>query len=291
MKRLGWIVCKALIERKQKGLKASLLSFLPPNHKDLFLHLPTISEGLCSELDLKNDILERTHYSWYLPFLRSFPEKEILFFLSSLPQHVAEKLRTSLKIHHSYVPISLTAQRFFTQKLTDFLLTTNSDLLPIKALKASSLHLLLSVPYETFFYAINLLGLHDLAAELPLIIDSHKLKAIYGLFPKEKQTFLKMLSLKKEPILFKRIEINKWDGKEDSLLLPLFQRGVNRLAKALYPESEDFIWYIKHTLDVETAQLFQSLHRPIENAKVYGILANQVLEALTFAQKVNPMST
>ena len=185
------------------------------------------------------------------------------------------------------VDLSKTAQVFFQQKMADFLLQT-SDVLPLAALPPSSLNVLLELTSEELRFLIELLGLHDLAVELNQIIDNHKLKKIHALFSKEKEAFLKMLAHKKEPIIFKRMEISRWDGKADSLLTSLFQRGLNRLAKALYPEDTDFIWYIKHRMDIETAHMFHSLYKKLENPKAYSFLSKQVLEAFSFLRKTNP---
>ena len=234
MKQLGRLVCRTFIEKRKRDSRKELFSFLPPTEKELILNLSAPSHDISLGFDLTGDVLNQTHSSWLIPFLRQFSEKEICLFLSSLNKAKAEELKKSLKCSMPLPPLTDTAQKFFKQKMIDFLLTGAEDLLPLEALAKTSLKPLLDLSCEDLHLTIELLGLHDLAVELKQIIDGTKLKKIYSLFPKEKEVYLKSLAHKKEPVLFKRIEISRWDGKAETLLPLLFQRGLNRLGKALY---------------------------------------------------------
>ncbi len=288
MKQLGWLVCKTFIEKKKNRDKTALLSFLPTKEQKLVLNLHQPSQDLSLGFNLKNDVLDWTHYSWMLPFLRSFSEKELCLFLSSLEKHTAIKLKNSLKFSMPFLKPSEIVQFFFRQKIANYLLLTNPDLLAFKALPKSPLNVLLELGSEDLRFVIELLGLHDLAIELKLIIDNAKLKKIYSIFSKEKEVFLKMLLHKKEPVVFKQIELSHWDEKPESLLLILFQRGLNRLAKAIYHENQSFVWYIQHRMDIEESHFFSSLYKTLEYPKAYKFLSLQVLEAVSFLRKIKP---
>jgi len=288
MKQLGWLICNAFIEKQKRESKATLFSFLPPSEKETISRLPSPSRDLSLGFDLKNEILSWTHYSWFLPFLRSYSEKEMCLFLSSLEEEKAKELKCSLKLSMPFLNPSSTVQTFFKQTMASFLLPRNLDLLPLEALPHSPLNPLLDLPFKDLRFVIELLGLHDLAVELKQIIDNNKLKKIYSIFPIEKQVFLKVLAHKKEPVVFKSIEMHRWDEKPESLLQILLQRGLNRLAKALYPESASFIWYIKHRMDIEEGEIFSSLFKKLGNPKAHSVLSNQVLEAVSFLQKTKP---
>jgi hypothetical protein len=288
MKQLRWLICKAFVEKQKRESKATLFSFLPANIKELVAHLPTPYLDLSLGYSLENDILLWTHYSWLLPFLRSFSEKEICLFLSTLNQIKAKKIKSTLNLSAPLLDTPASLHPFFKQKMASFLLPKNLDLLPLQALPNSPLNILLDLSSKELHFIIEILGLHDLSIELKKIIDNTKLKKIYSIFPKEKQVYLKSLAHKNEPIVFKPIEIYRWDQKAESLLHIVLQRGLNRLAKAVYPENASFIWYIKHRMNIEEGTIFSSLLKKLEQVKAHSTLAKQVLEAVSFLQKINP---
>lgn len=290
MKKIGWIVCRTFIEKQAKNSKQALFSFLPPIQREKITTLSPPSQDVSLGYDLINTLFEWTHPSWYAPFLRTLSEHDATLFISSLEEKSAEKLQKMLKLSNSRHPLHPPSQDFLKRKLVDSLLHPSVDLLPLEGLPKSNLMQLLSLSSEELRLLIEFLGLHDLAVEMKQIIDNTKLKTIYAALTPPKELFLKMLAHKKEPVVFKRIEIAHWDGKKETLLTLLFQRGLNRLAKALYPEDPSFIWYIKHHMDLEEAHLLSSFHKSLDHANAYNILSRQVLEAITFLQKINPRS-
>ncbi|MBX9924391.1 MAG: hypothetical protein K2Y01_09805 [Rhabdochlamydiaceae bacterium] len=288
MKPLSQLVCRTWIEKKKKESKMTLFSFLPPDDKESITHLTPPSQDLTLGFDLGKEVLQQTHESWLLPFLRHFSEKEVCFFLSSLPLSTAQSLKNALKCSRPLVQISATMQFFFQQKMMQYLLNSAPNLLPIKALPKSSLNLLVSLNTKELHLLVEFLGLHDLSVEIKQIIDNTKLKKIHSVLSKEKQLFLKGLTHKKEQVIFKRMELSRWDGEMDRLLSLLFQRGMNRLAKALYPEHSDLVWHIAHRMDMQEAQLLFSLHKSLEHPNAYAFLSKQILEVLSFLQTHNP---
>jgi hypothetical protein len=286
MKQLGRLVCRTFIEKRKRESRKEIFSFLSPKEKELVLNLSAPSHDISLGFDLTADVLNRTHSSWIVPFLRQFSEKEVCLFLSSLDKTQAEALKKSLKCSMPLVSLTETAQKFFKEKLVSFLLAETEDLIPINALAKTSLRPLLDLSFEDLRLSIELLGLHDLAVELKQIIDSTRLKRIYSIFPKEKEVYLKSLAHKKEPVLFKKLEISRWDGKAETLFPLLLQRGLNRLGKALYPENSDFIWYVKHHMEMEDAAMLSSLCKSLEHVRAYTYLSEQVLDAISFVQKI-----
>jgi hypothetical protein len=158
----------------------------------------------------------------------------------------------------------------------------------VQALPKSTLNALLALSSKQLRLLVEFLGLHDLSVEIKQIIDNTKLKKIHTVLSKEKQFFLKGLTHKKEQVVFKRMELSRWNGEMDRLLALLFQRGMNRLAKALYPEHPDLIWHIAHRMDIQEAQLLFSLHKSLEHPNAYAFLSKQVLEVYTFLETLNP---
>ncbi len=287
MKPLSQLLCRTWIEKKKKESKTALFALLPSTDKEAIVRLAPPSQDLTLGFNLAQEVLEEIHESWLLPFLRHFSEKEACLFLSSLPLPMAHTLKNTLKCSRPLVPLTEILQIFFRQKMAQYLLSSHPDLLPIKALPSSSLLILSTLNTQELRLLIEFLGLHDLSVEIKQIIDNTKLKKIHMVLSKEKQFFLKGLTHKKEHVIFRRMELSRWNGEMDRLLSLLFQRGMNRLAKALYPEHADLVWHLAHRLDTQEAQLLYSLHKPLEHPNAYTFLSKQILEALSFLQTLN----
>lgn len=288
MKPLSQLICKTWIEKQKKESKMALFGLLPSTDKETILRLPPPSHDLSLGCNLAQEVLEEIHDSWLLPFLRHFSEKEVCLFLSSLPSPMAQALKNTLKCSRPLVPLTQILQKFFRQKMSQYLLSSHPDVLPIKALPDSPLLVLTTLNPQELHLLIEFLGLHDLSVEIKQIIDNTKLKKIHTVLSKEKQFFLKGLTHKKEHVIFRRMELSRWNGEMEQLLSLLFQRGMNRFAKALYPEHTDLVWHLAHRLDTQEAQLLYSLHKPLENPNAYRFLSKQILEALSFLQTLNP---
>ena len=227
------------------------------------------------------------HYSWFAPFLRTLAEQEIKFFLSVFSEDQAKNLKESLLFSGKTLPLASVTKSFLQKKLIEYILKGKEDLLPIEALPSSPLSCLLEFNADKFHLLIEFLGLHDLSIEIKQIIDTIKLKKIHSFLSKEKLFFLQSLSHKKEPIVFKKMELTNWNGEEETLMNLLRKRGMNRLSKALYPENADLIWYITHRMSNEEALLFSALHKKLEQTKAYSLLANQVIELSSFLKTHN----
>lgn len=285
MGKIQKLVCNAFIEKKAKGKKDSFLAYLSPELKKEFLDLPSSCADLTSGFNQVDHLMKWTHYSWFTSFLRTLPESEIPLFLSTFPEETAKKL-SKLVLFSAPIPsLSKTAKTFLQKEIIRSLLSDTPDLEPIEALPSSPLNVLLNLSSEEIHLLIEFLGLHDLAGPLRQIIDTTKIKKIQNCLSKEKMFFLTALTQKKQPLLFQQLKLDQWNNEPQSLLDILNKRGMNRFAKALYPENPDFIWHIKHRMNREKAELFSSLHTPLDQPKTYKILTDQVLEIVTFFQK------
>jgi hypothetical protein len=290
MRKIGWLVCRTFIEKRASKSRKALFSYLPLIQKEKIENLSPPSADVSLGFELKKTLSNWVHPSWLAPFLKKLSAQDAELFLSAIDPKSAEPLKSLLKIPSSLPVISPSSASFFQEILGDYLLHLQPDLLPMEGLPRSSLSKLLTLSSKELRLLSELLGLHDLAVEIYQIIDNAKLKRIYGALSKEKEFFLKMLSNKKEPVVFKRIELSHWDGQKETLLSLLLQRGMNRLAKALYPEDPSFVWYVKHRMELEDAQLLSSFHKSLQHANGYTILSRQILEAISFLEKLNPLS-
>lgn len=280
-------VCHAFIDKKAKETKKTLFSFLPPEQQKEFSSFSPSILDLTLGFDQVRHLLQWTHYSWFAPILRALPENEIALFLSAFSEEKAKQLTECLLFSSPPALLSSVSKTFIQKEIVRSLLEKNPTLPPIESLPISPLNKLLELTSTQLSSLIDFLGLYDLAIEMRLIIDTIKIKKIQSVLSKEKIIFLSLLAGRQEPQLFKRAELNFWNEKPEDLLSLLHKKGMNRLAKVLYPEDPNFVYYIKLRMSTDQVAIFSPLHKKSEHAKTYKILAGQIMDVLTFFKKHN----
>jgi hypothetical protein len=150
----------------------------------------------------------------------------------------------------------------------------------MELLPDSPLNVLLEMPNSELYQVIDYLGMHDLAVEMKKIIDTVLLKKIQSALDPEKEEYVKKLSQKKEPVIFKRLELQKWDGRTETLKKVILHRGINRLAKAAYSEEFSFSWYLSRMLSVQDAGSFNGLCKPLNHPSASTLLIEQIIEII-----------
>jgi hypothetical protein len=259
---------------RRDSLSAVLSSELQQEMSTLhILSLETAGTGPSREEEL-----ERIHYSWVSPFLRTLPEREIKLFLSALSQKQIKGLKQSLMLSNSLPTPSPIGASYLKETLYQALIPT--DLLPIACLPSHPLNQLLLLSFDELLSLIDLLSMHDLSVEIRHIIDTGKLKEIYSLLSKPQITFLKTLLHSKEAISFKKMGLHNWRKDREALSHILTQRGINRLAKALYSHPSALRWYLAHHLDMERGKTLLQLATPLDHPKASELLGEQVIELI-----------
>lgn len=238
--------------------------------------LPTLSINPPIDFD---DELSRTHFTWFSPFLRSLPENEIKLFTSALSPEQIKGLKQILLLSNSLPAPSPIGKEYLRNTLWETL-TPSEELIPPSCLPQNPLNSLLELSPKEFSSLIELLSMHDLSIEIRQIIETSKLKNIYSLLSKPQNAFLKTLLHKKEPVSFKKMGLLNWKGDRQSLKSLLFQRGLNRIAKALYGHHPSLIWYVAHRLDSNEGQQLLTLCTALDHAKAAQILSDQVVELI-----------
>ena len=217
MNKLAWIVCNSFLNKTGPKKKSSLVRFLPKSEQEI---IKTVESETLKTLSCNFDeekTLNLVHPSWHASFLRSLSETEVGLFLSCLPPFVSEKLKKALLYSRPLDKLSSISERYFRSILIKNLFHSNQDVLPLECLGDSPLKELLTFSNEHLHSLIEFLGLHDLSVEIKQIIDTSLLKKIQAALTVEKDSYLKSLSQKKEPVLFKRLDLYKWDGKPETL--------------------------------------------------------------------------
>jgi hypothetical protein len=231
-------------------------------------------------VDALEEELPRVHFSWLAPYLRAVPETDIKLLLGCLTADQQKGLKRSLRFANHIPELTPLAGDFLKKQLFSQL-SAGEALVPIACLPESLMNGLLELSYEELEALIALLAMHDLAPEIRQIIDRAQLKKIYALLSVQQTELLKTLTYRKEPVAFKKMELSKWDGNGETLRASLEQRGLNRLAKALYPEHPTLRWLIEHRFDADRGAQLSSLCTPLDHPRAAALLAEQIVALST----------
>ena len=287
MDKTAVVVCHAFLQKCPIEQQNFLLNHLPAAEaKELRELGPTLgnpSKGLPSS----DEELDQVHYSWFAPFLRTLPESEIRLFLACLQPGQSDGLKSQLLFSNHLPELSSLAIQFLKRALFEKI--SPPDLLPTTCLPESRLNILLNLDQEGWNSLIDLMSMHDLSIEIRHIIDTAKLKQIQELLTKSQQTYLKTLSHQKEPVCFKKLGLANWDSDAEALKKSLVQRGINRIAKALYGHDSSLIWYVSHHLEMEKGNTLTKLCTPLDHPRAAPLLVDQVVALAESINHHNPV--
>lgn len=272
------IVCHSFLHKCSEEQRAALLAFLPEEDAKSLETLQVAEKDLSLGFTSAQEDLINIHFSWFEAYLRTLPETEIRLFLSSLAPHQIEGLRDRLLFSEILPAISSMGQIFLQKTL--FTAISSPDILPLDCLPKHPLNALAGLDHASLLSLIRLLSMHDLSVEIRHIINTVKLKKIYSILSKPETTYLKTLSHKKEPIVFKALSLSQWSGDTALLQSLLLQRGLNRLAKALFPCHPSLLWYVSHHLDIEKGLRTQMLCTALDHPQAAHLLGKQILDIL-----------
>ncbi|MDP1608547.1 MAG: hypothetical protein Q8L98_04445 [Chlamydiales bacterium] len=244
MKSRREIVLQAFLGKLPPEKREKLETFLPEELR----YSP--QEETHSNKEPSKDLFEQIHWSWFLPTLKTYAEKEQQCFLAALPKDVADNISASLHITPLSEPLTQSANSYLLGLLKSSLIPSSADLLPQEYLPASPLNQLLSITKKQFIELLQLLGLHDLAVELRQIVDTKTLKKLHSFITEKEHKRIKELSSYQKNSLSPRQLLDRWDGEEESLRILLHRRGLIRLGAALQSQHPDLIWHICHQLDI-----------------------------------------
>lgn len=253
-------------EKAKRVLKAflkknpSLERFLPTEE------LADFPEEIEADKFSSDPILGRVHWSWFLPTLKAYPETEQKLFLSALSPYAAKNLAKTLTLSLNGAELSEVGKAFLKKTLLDSV--QSAPLMPVEYLPPSPLNRLLSLSKKELTQLIDLLSMHDLAAELRQIVETKILKKIYSLLSEKERSVLKTATAHKDPFASERLGLDRWDGSEETLRTLLHKRGLARLGAGLSGQDPDLIWYICHQLDIGRGN---ALHKLCAKEAIHGL--------------------
>jgi hypothetical protein len=246
------MVLKAWLTRCPPEQRIALERFLPEAERQQLAELPPLEAEISAEQCFHGGSLNKVHWSWFLPPLKSYAPRDQKLFLSALEHHAAEQLKATLNIRTPLDSVTEMGKAYLQMKLLHSLTDSHTGILPIELLPQSPLNVLATLGKKDLIRLINFLSLYDLCAEVRQIVDTKMLKKIYGFLSREHQAVLKTISaqvLETHP--FPRMGLDRsWDGEEESLHVLLHRKGLTRLGIALSGQDPDLIWIICHHLDI-----------------------------------------
>lgn len=268
-------VAFAFLQMLPPSEQKALLDYLPQEQRKSYDRAQKWYQDPTEAISPLEEELSHVHFSWLAPYLRALPETDIKFCLSSLTEEQQKGLKRSLRFSNDLPELTELAKLFLKKELFSEL-CAGEDLLPIAALPDSPMNLLLDLSYDQLCFLISLLAMHDLSIEIRQIIDTTQLKKIYTALTAEQTELLKTLTFRKESVTFKKMELSKWDGNMETLHAMLQQRGINRLAKALYQEEPSLVWILMHRLDSDQGAQLRQLCTPLDHPRAASLLSEQV---------------
>ena len=178
-----------------------------------------------------------------------------------------------------------TVKIIYFSAIYQWLISDQKEFIPLEFLSPHPLNPLLTLSKGELQTLIDHLGLHDLGLEIKHVIKAEQIKNIQKVLTLSQHDHLKTLLKKKDLVSFAPLNLDGWDGREETLKNILHHRGCNRLAKALFGCHPSLLWHICHTLDTGRTKILKKLFTDVNNEQVLTLLIKQVLELIPMVQK------
>ncbi len=270
------MILKTFVARSPNG--EQLLRFLPPLLSEEVKGASSSPAVDFGSLFSPTKWIPTLHYSWFIPPLEKIPQEAQQLFVSLLPPSQGKKVAEKLGIDYHPSPLSPFSKRFLGFTLRNIL--EEEALLPVPCLPPSDFKILLKMSKKNLLYLIDLLGIHDLAADLRHIVDRELLDKVYAVLSKNELHFLYYCI--KQPIKWvpPKLGVTRWSGSSTQLHHLLHQRGLARLARGLSKEHPSFIWHFLHRLDMGRAKIMKKTLQEDPLPSLTSYFAQQILHIL-----------
>ena len=274
------MIFNAFLSRQSAERRARLTRFLSSGEIEKLSQKPSFAQGVTPEDFSNGAMLERVHWSWFLPTLKSYSPTEQELFLAALDDSSARPLMETIPSKISKEPLTAIGRSYLRQMLLDSLIGAHDRLVPADFLPPSKLNRLLELPKKQLTALIDLLSMHDVASEVRQIVETKILKKLYSFLSEAQKKFLKASAAKPEPFSLPKIGLDRWDGSEETLRHALHRRGLGRLGIALSGQDPALVWYVCHQLDIGRGSTLFKLSVREATSNVIEAAARQVEELL-----------
>lgn len=280
MQTKSGLMLKILLNRYHGDPPKSLLK--PFAHEEI-TELGKIESSLANPeqgLDQPKTLLQRIHYSWFIPVLETIPKNLLPLAVAALPKHQSEKIKQQLNLNPLERPLARLTRIFLLDRLYQLIKPT--EILPLAFLPVTPLSGLFKLTKAQLVEIIDLLGIYDLADEVRYIIDKEQVNKINScLTPRQKQ-FLRHSLHQKEKLTSTPLHLKQWDGDCKKLALLLHQRGLIRMSKALCGQHPHAIWHLMHILDKGRGEILKRHYTDTALPGVTAALIQQILTVMNF---------
>lgn len=269
-------VLSSLLKRAPENVRSSYMKFLPESTV-LEIQTEGVHKHPLKDISL-NELLATIDESWYIETLSKFSKLDLAFYLSLFPEKKRVSLASKLSCDLPFYSLSKKLELFAANILFNELFP-NELPLPLSYLPDSELSFLIQTSSEKLHKLCFYLGLFDISSELKSVINGSILKHIEkALFPDE-INFCRELSEFRHILSLGQMGLSGWNEDSDALREVIFKRGLYRLSIGLSDANSDFIWYILHILNKESAHTLQKFPKASIDSKAVGIVLEQILTA------------
>lgn len=273
------MVCKGFLDRCPPQMQTELLQLLPQSEQLDIGELPQVRQLQSKNLDW--DLVDKIHFSWIAPYLRTLTESEIKLFLAALSKEQVHGLEQALGFGNHLPHLTHLSKSCLRAMLLETV-TQNQELVPFAFLPEHPLNFLLEIDEAVFEKVVPFLGLHDLSFEMRQIIATAALKKLFAALPAREGQYLNSLLLHREPLTFKRLFLEKWDGTKEHLMKMIEERGLYRLALALYGAHPSLIWTITRRLNMHLGTSLLKYSEKPAHARTEQIITDQIGKIVSF---------
>jgi hypothetical protein len=274
------IVLSSFLSRQPQAKQEALLRFLPDSQCDEIKQILALSGSGPIKGFADETMLQRVHWSWFLPTLKSYSLPEQSLFLTVLEEPSARALAEEIPCRMAKVEITRLGASYLKQILLDSLVGAHDRLLPIDYLPPSPLNKILNLSKTQLISLIDLIAMHDLSVEIRQIVETKILKKIYSFLSEEQRQFLKLTASRHEVRWPQKIGLDRWDGNKESLRHLLHKKGLSRLGQALSGQDSSLAWYVCHLLDIGRGSALFKLCERQKNESAVEMAVRQVEELL-----------
>lgn len=269
-------VLSSLLKRMPENVRSSYIKFLPESTA-IEVSIEKTHKTPLADLSLK-EILGQIDDSWYIEAFSKFSKPDLLFYLSLFPEKKRASLAERFDINPPFYQFSEKMELYALNLLFAELFPGETPL-PLSYLPDSPLSFLCTATGEKLHKLSFYLGLFDISLELKSVINGSILKHIEkSLFPDE-INFCRKISEFRHLLSLGQVGLTGWNEDSDLLRKVVFERGLYRLSIALSDASSDFIWYVIHSLNKESALKLEKLPKISVDAKAINIVLEQILFA------------
>lgn len=258
---------------------AAILALLPESEGAAMNALPPFDPEMIESIPVYG-FIGKIHVSWLTPFFQTLSHNDQMLFIAAFA-HRKEELIKALNIEVRDVQISQMGKFFILQKIYSHFLA-NPDLLPFPFLSNDPLFPLFLLEKADFLDYIDLLGLYDVALEVPSLIYTYQLKAIDQLLSGTKAAYLKKIQSSPSEIRFEKIGLSLWDGDPIAFKKMLFQRGLHRLCIGTSRSNASFIHHLTLVFSKEEAKNFQTLYKKKRKDSIIDKVKEELISTLSY---------